>query len=81
MIDGDEFKILKGLQSHYLGTLGTEQAKPVIADLRDFCFMTRTHDGDPAMEGRRQVFLRIMQMLEIPVENIYQYAYLEEDND
>lgn len=62
---------LKDMQTAYRHTFGGEMAKDVLADLRIFCYATKTHDGDPMLEGRRQVFYRIMTMMKVPVEDVY----------
>jgi hypothetical protein len=83
---------LKDLQTSYRLTFGNEGAHDVIADLRAFCFATATTGrGDGATEvsneqmrereGRRQVFLRIMQMMKVDIEEIYGYVEDYPDDD
>lgn len=70
---------LKSLQTCYQQTFGTEIAKDVLADLRIFCHATMTTAGRneslERLEGRREVFLRIMQMMKVNIEDIYGYDF------
>ena len=68
---------LKDLQTHYRNTFAGEIPKQVLADLRIFCHATMTTAGKDEsierLEGRREVFLRIMQMMKVDIETIYEY--------
>lgn len=70
---------LKDLQICYRKIFGEELAKEVLADLRVFCHATMTtadkNEDIKILEGRRQVFLRIMQMLKVDIEDIYGYEF------
>lgn len=55
----------------------SELAKVVLSDLAKFCRADKsTFDADPRvhalMEGRREVFLRIMEHLELPSEVLWE---------
>lgn len=74
-------KTLKDKRALYLRVFKSEEAKEVLADLRSFCFATKTtFSNDPyemaRNEGRREVFLQIMSVLKVPFEEYYDY---EED--
>ena len=76
-------KILKGKERAYRLSLGNEAGKDVIADLRSFCNGTRSNFSPDAlemarMEGRREVFMRIMNFMKVDYEQYYDY---EEDLD
>jgi len=69
--------ILKETQKAFRLTFGNETAKDVLAELRVFCnATTTTYNGDTNQmlidEGRRQVFLYIMSMLKVDVEQVYE---------
>lgn len=83
---------LKDLQLAYRQALGNEKGRDVLEDLRAFCFATMTTgSGDyedeisnermREREGRRQVFMRIMTMLKIDVEDIYSIEIPDPDGD
>ena len=61
----------------YKGTFNTPQGKQVLADLRRFCRATLpTADVDNPnttylLEGRREVFLRILSHLQLTEDDIY----------
>ena len=68
---------LRNTKRAYQLAFGTSAGKAVLDDLSVFCFATRsTFDADPrvhaAWEGRREVFLRIAQMLNVPSTDLYQ---------
>lgn len=55
----------------------------VLADLRDFCFATRSgFDKDPAVmarrEGRREVFLRIQYLLGLSEDEVRQFMEVDD---
>lgn len=71
-------KILKGKERAYRLSLGNESGKEVIADLRSYCNGTRSNfNSDPLemarMEGRREVFMRIVNFMKIDYEQYYDY--------
>lgn len=73
--------VLKAKETAYRLSLGNEGAKPVLADLRVFCNGTKSSFSSDAlemarMEGRREVFNRIMNFLKIEYSQFYEY---EED--
>lgn len=82
---------IKDKQVVYRQVFKTEPGAEVLADLRNFCFGTKTTvmqdehnkvDKDALLlhEGRRQVFLQIMNLLEVDFEEYYDYDpedYLE----
>jgi len=77
------FKLLRRKQTDYRLALGDESGKVVLADLRTFCNPTRTNfSTDPLemarMEGRREVFLRIANFMNVDFDEYYNY---EEDYD
>ena len=72
-------KELKDKQTLYMQVFKTEAAKQVLADLRVFCCGTKTTfvkgDRDETLinEGRRQVFMQIMNTIKIDYEQFYDY--------
>jgi hypothetical protein len=77
---GKLFDRLRNKKRAYQLTFGTPAGKTVLEDLAPFCFATKsTFDADPrvhaAWEGRREVFLRIMQMLNVPSTELYQVYF------
>jgi len=64
-------------RSAYKNTFNTTEGKQVLADLRRFCRATLpTADVDNVnttylLEGRREVFLRIMTHLQLTDDDIY----------
>lgn len=61
----------------------TIAAQSVIADLRTFCHATKSTFSTDALtmaklEGRREVFNRIMSFLKVDIEEVYNY---DEDFD
>lgn len=68
------------LQGDYKAVLGNDRATDVLADLRVFCHATKTTYRDnpvemARMEGRREVFLRIMSMLKVEFGDVYDYDF------
>lgn len=67
----------KDMQNAYRQTFKGEVPKEVIADLRVFCHATKTIAGRTEsierLEGRREVFLRIMTFLKVDIEEVYEY--------
>lgn len=80
-------KFLKGLQSAYIERLGGDgNAAAIISDLRKFCNATKSNfSTEPLemarMEGRREVFMRIANFLNVDFSDIYNYEedYLEDE--
>lgn len=75
--------LYKRKKTAYRLTFGSEVSKDVLADLRVFCNATKTNFSSDAlemarMEGRREVFNRIMSFMKVDYEDYYQY---EEDVD
>jgi len=69
---------MKEKRALYIRVLGNEAGKEVISDLRVFCYGTKTtFDKCPyetaRREGRREVFLQIMNTLKIDFEEFYDY--------
>lgn len=68
---------LKDLERAYRQTFNGEIPKEVIADLRIFCHATKTTAGRnesiERLEGRREVFLRIMTFLKVDIEDVFDY--------
>ena len=80
-------KTLKDKRMTYIRVFENEAGKEVLSDLRAFCFATKTTavKGDDKRidpyemmryEGRREVFLQIMNLLKVDFEEYYNY---EED--
>jgi len=68
---GKMFDKLRGKKTSYMLCFGTPAGKAVLDDLLIFCHAGKTtYDDDPrmqaALEGRREVILRIAQMMNIP---------------
>ncbi|TXH10041.1 MAG: hypothetical protein E6R04_06315 [Spirochaetes bacterium] len=67
----------KSIQLAYRQTFKGEVPKEVLADLRVFCHATKTTAGRSEsmerLEGRREVFLRIMTFLKVDIEDVYDY--------
>lgn len=68
----------------YLKVFGNELGKEVLSDLRAFCYATKTTEKkgidqkvDPmqmaVLEGRRQVFMQIMNTMKVDYEDYYDY--------
>lgn len=68
---------VKDIQKAYRQTFKGTVPKEVLADLRIFCHVTKTTAGKPEsmeqLEGRREVFLRIMTFLKVDIEEVYDY--------
>lgn len=78
-MDDEVRKYVKGKEQAYRICLNNEAAKTVLADLRLFCNGTRTNFSSDAlqmarMEGRREVFMRIMTFLKVDYEDIYNFT-------
>jgi hypothetical protein len=67
----------KSIQQAYRQTFKGEVPKEVLADLRIYCHATKTTAGRTEsierLEGRREVFLRIMTYLKVDIEDVYDY--------
>lgn len=73
------FAIWKRKETAYRTCLGNEMGKDILRDLNLFCNGTRSNfDSDALMmarmEGRREVFNRIMTFLKIDVEEYIDLA-------
>lgn len=71
-------RTLKDSQVLYNQVLGNEAGKQLLADLRVFCYGTKsTFDSCPyetaRREGRREVFLQIMNTLKVDFSDYYDY--------
>jgi hypothetical protein len=70
------------VQKYYRATFNDEQGRLVLGDLAKFCYATQTTyaagKNHEVLEGRRQVFLRIMDMLKIDIEEVYN---IEKESD
>lgn len=68
---------LKDIQLAYRQTFNGNVPKEVLADLRIFCHATKTtagcNESIERLEGRREVFLRIMTFLKVDIEDVYDY--------
>jgi hypothetical protein len=69
---------LKAKEGAFRLALGNENAKTVLADLRVFCHATKSTFSDnplemARLEGRREVFNRIMNFLKINYSDYYNY--------
>lgn len=69
---------LRSKQTTYKLVFGNEMGKKVLSDLRDFCFATKsTFDSDPQemarREGRREVFMQIMNIIKVDYASYYDY--------
>ena len=69
---------IKDKRTAYINTFKNEAGKEVLADLRGFCFGTKTSfDSDPLImarnEGRREVFLQIMNIMKVDFEEYYNH--------
>lgn len=77
-------KTLKDRQVIYNHTFGNEMGKEVLAELRNFCYATKTtFNENPYQtarnEGRREVFLNILTAMKVEFEETYDYV--ENNND
>lgn len=75
-------KKLKELQDDYQAVFNNVRAHDVLSDLRVFCYGTKSaFNSDPLemarREGRREVFMRIMNQLKVDYGEIYDYEYSE----
>lgn len=71
------YDFLHNRKRAYQLTFTTETGKDVLADLAKFCRATEsTFHPDPrvaaTLDGRREVFLRIQQHLQLDVETLYE---------
>lgn len=74
---------VKDKQTLYRQVLGNEGGRQLLTDLNAFCNGTQSHKtNDPMelmrLEGRREVFLQIMNMLKVNYEEYYD-EYVEDD--
>ena len=74
------FDRLRNKKRAYQLTFSSPAGQTVLDDLSVFCFATKsTFDADPrvhaAWEGRREVFLRIAQMMNVPSTELYQVYF------
>ena len=70
--------LLRRKQTTYKLVFGNEMGKQVLSDLREFCFATKTtFDSDQyemaRREGRREVFMQIMNTMNIDYASYYTY--------
>lgn len=76
--------MLNNKKRTYLTVFGSELGKEVLSDLRAFCHATKTTEVkginqtiDPmqmaVLEGRRQVFMQIMNIMKVDYEDYYEY--------
>ena len=73
------FDFIRGRKRAYQLCFGNAAGHAVIADLMKFCRATEsTFDADPrihaVLEGRREVFLRIQNHLNLTSEDLYKLA-------
>lgn len=79
---------MKGKQATYNQVFNTELGKEVLSDLRIICHATKAIEAkddagriDPVamgiLEGKRQVFMHIVNTMKIDYEDIYEYDYNE----
>lgn len=69
---------MKRKRQLYNNVFGTEQGKEVLADLRKFCYATATtfsNDTNEMIrrEGRREVFMQIVNLMKVDYEAWYDY--------
>jgi hypothetical protein len=74
------FDRLREKKKAYQLTFGSPAGGKVLDDLMEFCHVNEScFDADPrihaALEGRREVFLRIQQMMEIPSQHLFKLYY------
>jgi hypothetical protein len=71
-------RFIKGKEDAYRACLKTELGETVLADLRVFCNGTQSNFSTDAlemarMEGRREVFTRVMNYLNVDYSEYYKY--------
>lgn len=71
-------KSISDKRLEYKQVFENEAGKKVLADLRVFCHATKTTYSDNPYElyryeGRREVFLQIMNILKVDFEDYYEY--------
>ena len=69
--------MIKQKQVAYRKVFGNEMGRKVIEDLNIFCNGTKSHRTNDPMElmrfeGRREVFLQIINMLKIDIVDVYE---------
>jgi hypothetical protein len=67
----EELEFLTERKRAYQHTFKSPAGEAVIRDLVRYCCVKVTTKGDPMLEGRRQVFLRIQQHLELNPEDMF----------
>lgn len=77
---GKLFDRVRGRKRAYQLFWSSPAGQEVLMDLMRFCRATTScYDPDPrihaALEGRREVYLRIQQHLNIPSEKLFQFYY------
>lgn len=81
----DLSRFFRSRQSAYKKTFNNPEGRKVLADLRRFCKATQpTADVNNVqttylLEGRREVFLRILSHLQLTDEDVYNL--IEDSND
>lgn len=74
-------KQAKSIQTSYRKALQSEAGRDVLEDLNVFCHGTKTTAGRSEsierLEGRREVYLRIMTMLKIDINDVFE-EYIED---
>jgi hypothetical protein len=68
----DELNFLTDRKRGYQLAFSGPAGATVIKDLTRFCRAKMTTKGDQMLEGRRQVFLRIQQHLELDVNQLHE---------
>jgi len=75
-------KTLKDKQVLYKQVFSNEGGRLVLSDLNNFCYGTKTTAGRneniERLEGRREVFLQIMNVLKVDFEEYYD-EYIDDD--
>lgn len=71
-------RTIKDKRAVYIQVFKNEAAKEVLSDLRTFCCATKTTFAKDPMEfarneGRREVFLQIMNMIKVDFDEVYDY--------
>lgn len=74
--------LLKNIQKSYRLAFQNEAGKDVLADLRIFCHATKSvfHKDSEEMArlaGRQEVFQRIMTLLKVDIEEVYDMEFNE----
>jgi len=67
----EELQFLTDRKRSYQLAFKSPAGEAVMKDLIRFCRVKTSTQGDSLLEGRRQVFLRIQQHLELDVDSLF----------